>query len=254
MKDLARGSDGTRQTVILAAGNGARLNGSRPGVPKPLVDVAGRPMIEHALRQARVAGCNEAVVVVGCEADLMRRHLGGLDTSLRITVVHNPLFDQPNGVSLLAAESYAAERFFLQMADHVFARPVLHLLDAPGAAPGDSVRLLIDYAPAGIDEDDATKVRVSDSLITAIGKRITPWDAVDAGCFRLDSRIFEALRQAGRVQPPSVSAGMERLATTGHLAAVPLEGVRWTDVDTPEDLARADTLLGKSRATPAGIV
>ncbi len=245
---------GVRQTVILAAGNGVRLNGLRNGLPKPLVQVAGRPLIEHALKQARAAGCDEAVVVVGCEADLMREYLEHLDTVLRLTIVYNPKFDQPNGVSLLAAEPFAAERFFLQMADHVFARPVLQFLDARNAAPADCLRLLVDFEPRDIDLDDATRVRVVGGRITAIAKGITPWDAVDSGCFLLDRRIFAALREAGTQAAPSVSAGMSLMARDGQLAAVRFQGVPWTDVDTPRDLARANVLLRKPRPTPAGTI
>lgn len=232
-----------RQTVILAAGNGARLNGSGHHHPKPLLLVAGRPLIEHALRQAEAVGCEEAVVVIGCGADRMRDELGRLATPLRLRLVFNPWFDLPNGVSLLTAEPYAAQHFFLQMADHVFARPVLELLD--GGAPADGrALLLVDRSPLDLDEADATKVRIADNRITVIGKEVQPWDGFDAGCFRMDHRIFGALRGAGAAGAPTVSAGMARLAAAGELAPVTLPGVAWVDVDRPQDLERANALLG----------
>ncbi|MBK9692420.1 MAG: NTP transferase domain-containing protein [Gemmatimonadetes bacterium] len=66
---------GTRQTVILAAGNGSRLSASRGNLPKPLVRVAGQALIEHALDQAAAAGVEEAIIVTGNAADQMRAHL-----------------------------------------------------------------------------------------------------------------------------------------------------------------------------------
>ena len=72
---------------------------------------------------------------------------------------------------------------------------------------------------------------------------------MDAGYFRLDWRIFAALREAGREGPPSVSAGMARLARAGVLAAVPLGPVRWIDVDTGHERGRAERLF--ARAAPA---
>jgi choline kinase len=230
------------QTVILAAGNGSRLSAARGGLPKPLVSVAGRTLLARALQQAADAGCTEAVVVTGNGADLLRSHLASTEVPLKVTLVHNERYHEPNGVSLLAAAPYLTGPFFLQMADHVFARPVLRQL-ASGDAPADCMRLLVDFHPVGVDEEDATKVRVQDGRITAIGKEIRSRDAVDTGCFLLEPKVFDALREVARVEPPSVTLGMRRLIAKGQLAAVSLTGVRWTDVDTPEDYAKAELLL-----------
>lgn len=234
---------GTKQTVILAAGFGSRLSAESGDLPKPLVRIAGRTLLEHALGQAVDAGVEEAVVVTGNAADQIREHLAKVQAPMRVTVVHNPRYDQPNGVSLLCAEPYVSGRFYLQMADHVFVHPVLRRLDQPDAAPADCARLLVDFHPVNLDEDDATKVRVAGGLITAIGKDVLPYDAVDTGCFRLDARVFGALRAVARSEPPSVTQGMRRLLGLAQLAAVALTGVRWTDVDTPADHAKAELLL-----------
>ena len=239
---MADGVNATRQTVILAAGQGSRLLPGHPGTPKPLVPVGGRPLIEHALWQAEAAGCTEAIVIIGSRAEELRAHLASVETTLRLQLVHNPDFSLPNGISLLAAEPYTAERFFVQMADHVFSAPVLRQLEAEDPALDGLPRLLVDCAPEGIDVEDATKVRIAGHRITAIGKQINPWDAFDTGCFRLDHRIFGALREAAAEAPPTLSAGMTRLAMAGLLVPVALEGVRWADVDTSGDRNRAETL------------
>lgn len=250
---------GTRQTVILAAGFGSRLSAARGSLPKPLVQVAGQTLIEHALDQAVSAGVEEAIVVTGNAADQMEAHLATLTLPIRLTVVFNPRYQEPNGVSLLAAEPHITGGFYLQMADHVFAGPVLPVLDRAAAAPADCIRLLVDYQPVNLDEEDATKVRASDGRITAIGKDVYPYDAVDTGCFRLDPRIFSALHEVARTEPPSVTLGMRRMLAAGLFAAVPLTGIRWTDVDTPEDYARAELLLGAvrrrsaARTSPVGV-
>jgi choline kinase len=234
------GKPSPRQTVILAAGNGYRLGALGQDLPKPLLRVGGRPLIEHALQQAAAAGCEEAVIVLGHAADQIEGQLARIATPLRIQVVLNPDYHLPNGMSLLAAEPFAEERFFLQMADHVFNEPVLQRLTDPqldGAA-----RLLVDHSPGDLDEADATKVRIREGHVTAIGKEVLPYDAVDAGCFLLDHRVFGALR-AVQGETASVSAGMGQLVTARALAPVRLEGVIWVDVDTPADWERAEALL-----------
>ncbi|HTL05070.1 MAG TPA: NTP transferase domain-containing protein [Gemmatimonadales bacterium] len=234
------GKRSPRQTVILAAGNGQRLGTLGQGLPKPLLQVGGRPLIEHALDQAVAAGCEEAIIVVGHQAEQLEERLARIATPLRLRIAHNPNYHLPNGMSLLAAEPYVEERFFLQMADHVFKEPVLERLTDP--ALDGAARLLVDHAPRDLDEADATKVRIREGLVTAIGKELSPYDAVDAGCFLLDRRVFDALH-AVRGEAASVSAGMERLAAAQALAPVRLEGVVWVDVDTPADWDRAEALL-----------
>ena len=221
-----------RQTVILAAGNGSRLSATRGDLPKPLIRIAGQALIDHALEQAIEAGVDEAVIVTGKAADQVERHLADLSLPVKLTVVHNPRYHEPNGVSLLAAAERIEGPFFLQMADHLFARPVLTVLAQAEAQPGHS-RLLVDWQPVGLDEADATKVRISGTGITAIGKDVFPYDAVDTGYFLLDSSVFTALERVASREPPSVTLGMRQLIAEGRLVQVPLTGVRWTDVDTP---------------------
>src|SRR4051794_23807662 len=109
-----------QQTVILAAGMGVRLSGSTDSVPKPLLPVAGMPLIAHALAHAAASGCREAVVVIGHEGARVRAAIEAMtEIAGRIAVrfVENPDPSTPNGHSLLAAEPCAHDRFFLQMVD-----------------------------------------------------------------------------------------------------------------------------------------
>lgn len=228
-----------QQTVILAAGSGRRLVDANPDCPKPLLRVAGQPLLGHALDQAAAAGCTDAVVVVGYQASIVEDFLGDVVTPLRIRTVRN-LQEGPNGLSLLAARPLAQDRFFLQMADHVFASPVLGIL-ARVQSPLHAV--LVDRRPDNIDLEDATKVRLTGTQVRAIGKRVEPWDAVDAGCFVLSPMVFDELATVDETEPITVSSGIRRLAARGSMCAVDLDGVPWMDVDTPADLARAEHLL-----------
>lgn len=234
----------TEQIVLLAAGLGSRLGSAEAGVPKPLAIVAGQPLVAHALAHAEASGCREAVVVIGYEARRVRAAVEALETSLvvRFVEIENP--SAPNGHSLLAAEACARPMFFLQMVDHVFSEPVLARLDRPATHDGEAARLLVDPRPEpGIDLVDATKVSLSDDRITAIGKGLRRWDALDTGCFRLTTRVFEALRMVPAGEPRTVSAAMRRLVADGAMRAVTLDGVRWVDVDTPDDRAFAEQML-----------
>jgi choline kinase len=244
---MPRTADAVTQTIILAAGLGTRVG--RTGVPKPLMTVAGIPLIAHALAHADASGCDEAVVVIGHEGTQVRAAIEALTARIAVRFVENPDPTTPNGESLLVAESCARDRFFLQMVDHLFADPVLPLLTSRPLAPLTAGRVLVDRAPVNLDLSDATKVRLAGDRVVAIGKAVEPWDAIDAGCFLLTRTVFEALRSVPSGEPRTVSSAMRRLVAQQALAAEEIAGVRWVDMDTPEDRAEAERLVA---ATPRG--
>lgn len=216
------------------------------------MEVAGRPLIAHALAHAEASGCREAIVVIGYEGERVRRAVESIATPLIITFVETPDPTAPNGHSLLAAAPLARPRFFLQMVDHVFSQPVLPLLDR-GASGGEACRLLVDEAPGpDIDLDDATKVTVAGERITGIGKGLPVWDAIDTGCFTLTGAVFDALRLVPASEPRTVSSAMRRLVDRGALYAATIGGVPWADVDTPADRVVAERLLAASAASRLG--
>ncbi|MFN7981702.1 MAG: NTP transferase domain-containing protein [Vicinamibacterales bacterium] len=242
------------QTVILAAGSGTRLAPTRGDVPKPLMTVNGVPLIAHALSHAEKAGCQEAVVVLGYEAERVRAAIDALNSPIAMRFEYTADFTAPNGLSLLAAEASTQQFFYLQMVDHLFVEPVLGRLAEQPFEDGIAGRVLIDSRPsAEIDLEDATKVCLADARVTAIGKGLAEWDAVDAGCFVLSHEIFDALRD---VRPPeglTVSSGMRRLVERGRLGSVDIVGAAWIDVDTPVDRERAERMLERTQPSTSRV-
>jgi choline kinase len=236
-------SEAVTQTVILAAGNGSRLGSRSTGIPKPLVTVAGDPLIAHALWHAQESGCRDAIVVVGFESARVRAAVEQLPLTLRVQFVENVDPSTPNGVSLLAAAPHTAPRFFLQMADHIFAGPTLPKLVASPLGGDEEGRVLVDRAPRDLDLDDATKVRLTGGRVTAIGKQIAAWDAIDTGCFVLTAAVFDALLRVQEADARTVSSGLRHLAARGSLGAADVDGIAWVDIDTPRDHAAAERLL-----------
>lgn len=182
--------------------------------------------------------------MVGYQGDRVQSAIEAMQTPLRTTFVWTADPAAPNGVSLLSAEPAAHDVFYLQMVDHLFAVPALDGLVRRPLEAGEAGRVLVDSSPTSdIDLDDATKVCVRNGRVTAIGKGLTAWDAVDAGCFVLTHAVFDALRAVPAGEPLSVSSGMRQLASSGSLGAVDLCGASWVDVDTPADRLLAERLI-----------
>lgn len=237
--------------VILAAGNGDRFkNASRHS--KLLHPVGGQPLLLRTLHTAAAAGVSSFCVVVGFEANRVRELVEAhLPDGVDVQFVHNPDWHLENGLSALAARDYCdGERFALLMGDHLFEESVLRRLLAHELRGADSV-LAVDSLPADPSvAAEATRVRLNGRRITAIGKNVDPWDALDTGMFVFSPALFDALDEARSAGETTLSAGVQRLAAQGLMLAADVSGAAWCDVDTIADLDAAETLL---RAEPAAL-
>ncbi len=237
----------TRTGLVLAAGFGSRLAGTDPTTRlKPLTPVGGTPLIVRTLKSLERAGCSRVVVVVGHQTQAIRDGIAAAyGGPLEVEVVVNARYDLSNGVSVLAARGHLGDGpFVLTMADHVVGDEVMDLARAH-TPPENGATLLVDFDLAGIfDMDDATKTRVADGRITAIGKTLTDFDAVDTGVFVCTEALLDALDAAlAETGDAALSDGVRRLAERGRMAALDIRGGFWQDVDTPEMLAYAEACL-----------
>ena len=82
-----------KHAVLLAGGRGSRLDSVSEGLPKPLMQVAGRPFIEHVLENLIAAGCAHIVVAASYKSELLRDHLGDRyqDCTLDWSIESQPL-------------------------------------------------------------------------------------------------------------------------------------------------------------------
>jgi len=241
------------ECLVLAAGNGRRLKPLSSAMPKPLVWVDGKPLLEHVILSAHRAGVNVFVIVVGDRAELVRRHFATKNCSrLTLRWVENPEYEKENGVSALQARNLLREPFLLLMGDHLFEpATVKSLLEQP--LPEGGVILAVDRKLDRIfDLEDATKVRLQGDLVTDIGKEIAPCDAVDTGMFLCSHGLFEALQTSLKDGNCSLSDGMRHLACHRRLRAFDIGNALWQDVDTPQALAYAETLFHRFLSSQQG--
>ncbi len=223
------------QAVVLAAGQGTRLRGRSP--VKPLTPIAGRPLILHTLDRLRAGGATSAVVVLGYASELVREILESAPI-LPLTLVDNPNWDAPNGVSLLAAAPHLAPHALLCMADHLVAL-ALYAEMITKDITSDALVLAIDrrLGHPWVDEDDVTRVATRGNRIVAIGKHLPVYDAYDTGVFRITPALTAAL---ARLTDPGLSDGVRTLARSGRAGTVDVSAHDWLDIDDPRSLALAE--------------
>lgn len=105
------------QVVILAGGLGTRLRGAIPdGTPKPMAEVAGRPFLAHALDAAMARGADSFVLLLGYNAEVIRRRVGRRYAGAPVTCSVEP---RPLGTggALRHARPFLEERFVLLNGD-----------------------------------------------------------------------------------------------------------------------------------------
>ena len=229
--------------VIIAAGFGSRLRDISDS--KPMTPVAGIPLLELGVRQAKAAGVQRVVVVTGHEAERLEAALPALAQRAGIVVEAARVADwsKPNGWSVIAGADCIDGNYLLMMSDHIFSAPILGGLAQQGGADR-GVTLAVDARIDDplIDPDDATWVQRDErGFIRAIGKTILSYDAVDCGAFLCTPELAAAIRGAiADGQAGSLSEGMQRLADNGRAATWDIGEAWWLDVDDPRAHALAE--------------
>ena len=244
----ARESSTVRDAVILAAGRGTRMKGLTEDLPKPMLPVAGRPLLEHILMTLRDAGIERFVVITGYRAERIERHFGdGARLGVSIVYRRQAVRDGTARALLLARDDVADRPFLLAWGD-ILADPANYraLLKRFAAKRGDgllSVNWVEDpYRGAAVyvNADDRIERIVEKP---ARGTATTHWNNAGIAVFR--PRIFDYAASVkpsprGEYEIPDAITAM--LDAGSAIYAFPLEGF-WSDVGTPEDLRRAEKLL-----------
>ncbi len=232
------------QCLILAAGNGSRLVSSSGTIPKPLVKLHGKPLLEHIMLRAQEAGIRKFVIVIGFRGDAIRRWFAQRPLAgVEVTLVENPEYHKDNGVSVLKARDEIRNPFLLLMSDHLFEpRTAKSLLQQP-LGQGEVILAVDPNIDTVFDLDDATKVRREGDHIVEIGKQISHYDAFDTGMFLCSPQLFGILESAKKNGNCSLSDGMRKLAQAGKFLAFDIGDAAWQDVDTPEALAYAEMVF-----------
>ena len=231
--------------VILAAGEGSRLRSGPESLPKPLTGIGGETLLERAVASCAAMGVSEIVVAVGFRREVLVPAIEKLSVryGVSITAAVSHQWRLGNGASVLASEPYVNGPFFLMMCDHVFdPRFLERLLEAddgqrPLAVIADR---FVELVP---DVDEATKTRIEGPYVTAIGKRLTAFDAIDTGVFLCRPPLYAALHEAAAHGLHTLSDAVQLLASRRQAAWVDSGGLPWIDVDTADDLQLAEGLL-----------
>lgn len=225
--------------VILAAGDGGRLYPLTHATPKPLLKVGRRPLISHILDALFAGGVREATIVVGYHGDQIRDALDHeRPCGMTLRFVENAAYDEGNARSLWSARDAVREPFLLAMGDHLIEPDLVRTVLA--THNGASALAVEHTHAADARADEATRAHVQDGVVIDLGKGIELWNALDTGMFWCTPDVIGAMTTAA-LRDGELGAVFASLARDGRLEAIDVTGMRWMDIDTPEDLDAAQS-------------
>ncbi len=247
------------RAIILAAGRGSRLGSLTDETPKPMMEVAGKPLLQHQIDAYRKVGVEDIVVVRGYLAERI--------TPEGVRFCHNPDWERTGLLgSLFAAEEAMEGGFIFSYSDTVWRSENARLLKAHLEEKPDHIAVVVDRDWLAIYEgrdqhpvDEAECARVdAQGFVDKVGKIVQPHEAHGevAGMGGVGAQAVARWREAW-AQMAGSALGLEtpfgqkktlRYAyitdLMGHLGqqGVPFSTVDirggWREIDTPQDLER----------------
>lgn len=233
-----------RTAMVLAAGLGERMRPLTDRIPKPLVPVAGRPLIDHVLDRLAAAGIERAVVNVHYLADQIETHLKGR-TKPRIVISdeRTELLNTGGGV-VKALPAIGSEPFMHVNSDTIWidgVKPNLErLAEAFDPASMDALLLLAAVSTSIGYSGRGDFTMSADGRLNRRGEQaVAPF--VYAGAAILRPELFKDA-------PPGafpLTALFNRAQAEGRLYGLRMEGV-WMHVGTPEAIKQAEAAIAAS--------
>ena len=229
--------------MVMAAGLGKRMRPLTATRPKPLIEVAGKRLIDHCLERLRAAGVKRAIVNVHYLADALEAHLRthAKDIEIVISDERERLLETGGGL-VRALPLVDSDPFLVVNSDNLWIDgPVdsLRLLAANwDDARMDALLLLVPLARANCHSGQGD-FHMSPTGALRRKKRGTVAPFVFTGVQMVSKRLFAGDLPDG---PFSTNLLWDRAMAEGRCFGVVHQGL-WFDVGTPENVRRTEELL-----------
>ena len=236
--------DTPHSAMVLAAGFGQRMRPLTATMPKPLVKVAGKPLLDHVLDRLKDAGVRQAIVNVHYLGDQIIAHTAARTApKIVISDERGELLDTGGGV-VKAMPLLGGAPFFHINSDTIWidgVQPNLtRLAEHCDAAATDALLLLAPTAGStGCDGRGDFTMAPDGRLAWPEERTVAPF--VFAGAAILTPRLFEAAPQGAF----SLTKLFDEAIDAGRLYGLRLEGL-WMHVGTPDAIALAEQAIAES--------
>ena len=244
----------TPRALILAAGVGRRLSENTPDhlhKPKALLEFGGKSLLARHIEILRGVGITSITVIVGYAGDAIRAALAELLDGPPVSVVVNPDFREGSVVSLCAGREVlrSGDPVILMDADVLYDRRLMTRL-VESALP-NCLLLDRDIEPG----DEPVKLCVRQGRIVDFDKRPSAsyeWHGESVGFFRFSGATAAELADRTEQYVASGRRAKEHeepirdmiiASQADRFGFEDISGLPWTEIDFPEDVAKARALV-----------
>ena len=232
--------------MVLGAGLGKRMRPITDTMPKPMVPVAGKPLIDWGLDALASAGVKRAVVNVHYLADQLEAHLRQrADLDIAISDERAELLESGGGI-IKALPLIGTEPFFLVNSDSFWLDDGVPNLDRLGALwDAEHMDILLMLARHEQATGHGTKSDFTlgaDGRIARYRESANSEGLIYAGVGIVHPRIFEGLEPDAH----SLNREFDAAIAAGRLYGMAMTG-KWLTVGTPDAIAPAEAVVGAHR-------
>lgn len=245
------------QAIILAAGMGRRLGELTGENTKCMLEVNGVRLIDRALACLSQFALSRIVLVVGYQAENLKRHVGTEFRGIPIVYVENPIYDKTNNIySLYLAKDWlVAEDTLLLESDLIYEQSVVAKLvndPYPNLALVDKYESWMDGTVVTLDEN----LRI----VNFLSKKQFKYADIDSYYKTVNiykfSREFAVSHYVPFLEAYCTALGRNEyyeqvlkvitLLEDSPLKALPLAGEKWYEIDDVQDLDIAESMFEQS--------
>lgn len=228
-----------KKAVILAAGRGTRMRELTNDVPKPMIPVRGKPILQHIVEGMRDAGIEDVLIIVGYREDVVRGFFGdGTGFGVRVRYGRQVVQDGTGRVVELGKAFTASDPFLLSYGDILLDPRNYDVLAAPEDEEAIvSVKRSEDVSKGGAVFVDDRFYMTDLREKPRAGEPTSPW--YNAGVYMFRPSIYEftaKLERSPRGEYELTDAIRGLAQSTGRVRVCELAG-DWADVRDPEVLA-----------------
>jgi len=233
------------KAVILAAGEGVRLQPITSTRPKHLIKVGGKPILEHCLDAVKTFGIEEVLIVIHYMGDAIRQYFGdGKKFGLKIEYVEQKaVLGTGNAVSMV--EPYVKDDFLLVYGDLLFsAEAVKNVIDLHRKEKPVATMAVV---PVGNPEDYGIVELEDEKHVKRIAEKPNreeaPSNLANAGVYVFSTEIFDKIREtsaSARGEWEITDAISQLSKEKKTVLAVKISSGDWIDIGRPWDLLEAN--------------
>lgn len=223
------------QCVIICAGKGTRMRPLTEHIPKPLIVVCSKPLLQHVV-EALPEVIDEIVLVVGYLQEQIREHCGSEYLGKRVLYVEQENFSGGTGDALLCAKEVLKGRFLFMYADDIHGAEALQ------------EAVTKEYAILATHSDDpehfGVLVQNEDGTLQEIIEKPhnPPSNLINIGGFVLDTHIFEYSVSISQEHNELLVTDMFTQFAQDYPVQIVSQDV-WIPVGKPEDIEKAEAQL-----------